>query len=98
MGSKPEQDSDNACDLTERVYVFLRSSGNEVTNLLFSNDDMLWVSWKHSDDNITAGKNVNVAISDYLTTQARLKLYEYLSGLWESILYCDTVIFIQNVD
>ena len=41
-----------------------------------------------------------MAVAAYVTTQARLKLYEYLSELWESLLYCgtDSVIFIQNVD
>jgi len=38
------------------------------------NDDMTWVSWKYSEDNIAAGKNVNVAVVPYLTTRARLKL------------------------
>ena len=35
-----------------------------------------------------------------MTTQARLKLYEYLRELGESVLYCDTdsVIYIQNVN
>jgi len=44
-------------------------------------------------------KNVNVAVA-YVTTQAQLKLYEYLSELGDSVLYCDTesVVFIQNVD
>jgi len=57
-----------------------------------------WVSWKYSEDNIAVGKNVNVAVAAYVTNKARLKLYEYLSKLWESVLYCDTdsVIFIQK--
>ena len=80
----------------------LTSSGTEVTNLTFPNDDVVWVSWKYSDseDNIAAGKNVNVAVAAYVTTQARLKLYEYLSELGESVLYsdADSVVFIQNVD
>ena len=35
-----------------------------------------------------------------MTTQARLKLYENLRELGESVLYCDTdsVIYIQNVN
>jgi hypothetical protein len=43
---------------------------------------------------------VNVADAAYVTTQARLKLFEYLRELGESILYCDTdsSIFIQKVD
>ena len=55
-------------------------------------------SWKYSEDNIAVGKNVNVAVAAYVTTQARLKLYEYLSKLRESVLYCDTdsVIFIKK--
>jgi len=49
---------------------------------------------------VVAGKNVNVAVAAYVTTQAHLKLYEYLRELGESVLYCDTdsVIFIQNED
>ena len=61
---------------------------------------MAWVSWKYSEDNVTSGKNVNVAVPAYVTTQARLKLYEYLSKFGKSDLYCDTVsvFYIQNVD
>ena len=61
---------------------------------------MVWISWKFSENNVTAGKNVNVAVAAYVTTQARLKLYEYLSKLGDSVLYCDTdsVIYIQNVN
>jgi len=41
-----------------------------------------------------------MAVAAYVMTQARLKLYKYLSELGVSVLYCDTdsVIFIQNVD
>jgi len=41
-----------------------------------------------------------VAVAAYVTTQARLKLYEYLSRLGKSVLYCDTfsVICIHNED
>jgi len=84
----------------KELYELLTSPGTEVTNLIFPNDDVLWVSWKHSEDNIAAGKNVNVVIAAYVKTQTRLKLYESLSELGECVLYCDrdSVIFIQNVD
>jgi hypothetical protein len=61
-------------------------------------NDAVWVSWKYSENNIAAGNNVNVCIAAYVTTQARLELYEYLSVLGESVLYCDTdsVIFVQK--
>jgi hypothetical protein len=59
----------------------------------------VWGSWEHSDENLPTGKNVNVAVATYVTTQARLKLYEYLSELGESVLYCDTdsVIYVHKV-
>jgi len=59
------------------LYELLTSPGTEVTNLIFPNDDVVWVSWKDSDDNIAAGKNVIVAVAAYVTTQARLKPYDY---------------------
>jgi len=76
----------------KELYELLTSPGTEVTNLIYPNDDMVWVSWNHSEDNIATGKNVNVAVAAYVMTQARLKLYEYLSELGESVLNCDTVL------
>jgi hypothetical protein len=59
---------------------------------------MAWVSWRYPEDNVAAGKNVNVVFAFYVTTQARLKLYEYLSKLGKSVLYCDidSVIYIKK--
>jgi len=39
-----------------------------------------------------------VAVAAYVTTHARLQLYEYLSALGKSVLYCDTdsVVFLQK--
>jgi len=83
-------------DSEKEFYELLTCPGTEGTNLILPNDDAAWVSWKYSGDNIAVGKNVNVAVAAYVTNQAQLKLYEYLSKLGESVLYCDTdsVIFI----
>jgi hypothetical protein len=56
------------------------------------------VSWKYPEDNITSGKNVNVAVAAYVTTQARLKLYEYLNRVGQTVLYCDisSVVYVQK--
>jgi len=85
-------------DSEKEFYELSTCFGTEVRNLIFLKDDVAWVSWKYSEDNVAAGKNVNVAVAAYVTTQSRLKLYEYLSKLGESVLYCDTdsVIFIQK--
>jgi hypothetical protein len=58
-----------------------------------------WVSWKHTEENIHTGNNVNVAVAAYVTTKSRLKLYEYLLVLCKSVLYCDTdsEIYVQSV-
>ena len=47
---------------------------------------------------MATGKNVNVVVAAYVTTQAPIKLYEYLSELGKSVLYCDTdsVVFLQK--
>jgi hypothetical protein len=78
----------------------LKSPGIDVCNLIFPNEDVAWVSWKYSEDNVAAGKNIYKAVSAYVTTQSRLKLYRYLIKLGQSVLYCDTdsVIYIQKVD
>jgi len=83
----------------KELYELLTSPGSEVTNLIFPNDDVVSVSWKHSEDN-SRRENVNVAFAAYVTTQARLKIYDYPSELGESVLYCDSdsVIFIQKLD
>jgi hypothetical protein len=48
------------------------------------------VSSKYAEDKITSVKSVNVAVAAYVTTQARLKLYDYLNRLGQSVLDCDT--------
>jgi len=77
-----------------KFYELLTNPGTEVTNLIFPNEEVTWVSWKYSEDNVTTGENVNVAVAAYVTTRARLKLYGYLSELGKSFLYCDTDCFI----
>ena len=65
----------------KELYELMTNPSTEETNLIFPNDDVVWVSRKHSEDNIAAGKKVNVAVAAYVTTQARIKLYEYLNEL-----------------
>ena len=75
-------------DSEKEFYELLTCPGIEVTSLVFPNNDVVLVSWRYPQDNVAAGKNVNVAVAAYVTTQARLKLYEYLSELRESVIYC----------
>jgi hypothetical protein len=52
----------------KQFYELLTSLGTEVTNIIFRNDDV-WVSWKYSEENVTTGRNVNVAVAAYVSTQ-----------------------------
>jgi hypothetical protein len=74
----------------KEFYELITSPGTEVTNLIFPNEEVVWVPWKYAENNITSGKSANVAVAAYFTTQARVKLYEYLNRLGQSVLYCDT--------
>jgi len=76
----------------KEFYEYLTSPGAEVTNLIFPNEEVAWFSCNFSENNVASGKNVNVAVAAYVTTQARLKLYVYLSKLGKSVLYCDAVL------
>ena len=85
-------------DSEKQFYELLTCPGTEVTNFIFPNDDVARLSWKYSEDNVAAGKNCNVAVAAYARTQALLKLYEYLSKLGQSVLYCatDSNIFVHK--
>ena len=42
----------------KELYELVTSPATEVTNLIFSKEDVVCVSWKHSEDNIAAGKKL----------------------------------------
>ena len=42
------------------------------------------------------GKNVNVAVDAYVKTQARTKMYEYLSQLGKSVLYRERLGYLHS--
>jgi len=51
----------------QEFYELLTSLGIEVTNVVFPNE-YVWVSWEYTEENPTAGKNVNGAGAAYVTT------------------------------
>jgi hypothetical protein len=97
--AEPKQDSIIVTSEKD-YYELLISPGTEVTTIIFPNNDAVWVSCRYSENNTDAGKNVYVPVAPYVTTQDRLKLYEYMSVLGESELYCDidSVIFVHKND
>jgi hypothetical protein len=49
------------------IHEHVTSPGTEVTTFIFPNELLAWVSWKYSEDNVTWGNNVNVAVAAYVT-------------------------------
>jgi len=77
---------------------FLVTPGVEVQNMLFANDDVVWISWQYSaDERVSSLRYTNEVIGAYVTAGARINLYGFLDKLQEKTIYCDTdsVIFLQ---
>jgi hypothetical protein len=81
------------------LYKFVATPGDEVTHLLFANDDVVWVTWRVSEEEkIPSLRHTNEVIGAYVTTGAQLKLYSYLDTLGVRALYCDidSVIYVEK--
>ena len=53
-------------------------------------EESIELTWYHKEHFVDTGCNKNIFIAAYTTAQARLKLYSYLKGLKERVLYFDT--------
>jgi hypothetical protein len=81
------------------LYRFLATPGIEVTSMMFASDEVVWVSWRFSDEEkIPNLKHTNEVLGAYVTAGARLRLYHFLDRVQENTLYCDTdsIIFVQK--
>jgi len=82
----------------QEVYRFLVTPGIEVYNMLFANNDVVWISWQFSsEEHVPSLRHTNEVIGAYVTAGARIHLYSYLGRLKDKAVYTDTdsVIFIQ---
>jgi trehalose-6-phosphate synthase len=85
----------------EELYRFLATPVIDVINLVFANDEVVWVSWKFTvEERVPSLRHRNEVFGAYVTAGARIHLYQHLDRLQEKALYCDTdsVIFIQPRD
>jgi hypothetical protein len=82
----------------KELYSFLATPDVQVSNMMFSNDEVVWMSWQHSDEaRVPTPKHANDVIASFVTAGPRTHLYRYLDRLQDEELYCDTdyVVFIQ---
>jgi len=80
------------------LYRFPVTPGVEVQNVLFANDDVVWISWQYSaDERVPSLRYTPEVIGAYVTAGARIHLYGSLDKLQEKATYTDTdsVIIIQ---
>jgi len=80
------------------LYRFLVTPGVEVQNMLFANDDVVWITYQYSaDERVPSFRHTNEVIGAYVTAGARIHLYGFLDKLQETAIYCDrdSVIFLQ---
>jgi len=79
----------------------LATPGIEVMNLIFTSDDVVWLSWKRvAEEDVPNLSHTKEVIGAYVTAGARIHLYRYLDRLRENAIYCDTdsVIYVQPRD
>jgi len=74
----------------DRLAALLTSSEHEITNILPVNDEVIYVSWRLSEETVAPSAQTNPVIAAWTTAQARLILYKYLEKLGSRVLYCDT--------
>jgi hypothetical protein len=85
----------------QELYRFLVTPGIEVQDMLFANDDVVWISWRYSSaERVPNLRHTNEVIGAYVTAGARIHLYGYLDKLQDKAIYTDTdsVIFVQPSD
>ena len=82
-------------------YRFLATPGIEVTNLMFANDDVVWISWKFTvEERVLNQRHTNEVIGVYVTAGEKINLYHYLDRVQEKFLYCDThsILYVQPTE
>jgi len=73
------------------LYRFLVTPGVEVQNMLFANNDAVWISWQYSaDERVPSLRLTNEVLGPYVTAGARIHLYGFLDKLQEKAIYTDT--------
>jgi hypothetical protein len=85
----------------QELYKFLAVPGIEVANMMFANDQVIWISWRFADnEHVPSLRHANDVIGSFVTAGARIHLYSYMDRLRDRALYCDTysVIYIQPRD
>lgn len=98
LGQRENQPKTSIINQPSDLYAFLTNPSIDVNHILPINEETIIVNWGHKEGAYDTLSTVNVCIAAYVTTQARLKLYNYLEQLEDRVLYYDTdsVIYIAR--
>lgn len=82
----------------KRFYEILLDGKLDNIHINELNENMLQINYKNKDCYVENDFNTNVFIAAFTTANARLRLYEMLDNLGESVVYYDTdsIVYIDN--
>jgi hypothetical protein len=72
------------------IYDCMGKPGIEVPNILLPNDQMVWLSWKHAEENITLERCENVGVASYLLADAWSVPYSRSTLPCDALFCCGT--------
>jgi len=77
-----QQNADEVNLAAWRTVQIPATPGVGVQNVLFGNDDVVWISWQYSaDERVPSLRHTNEVIGAYVTAGARIHLYGFLDKL-----------------
>ena len=82
----------------KRWYQILLDDRLEISNTIFINDNMVQVTFKYKNQYVQDIFSINVYVAAFTTSNARLRLYDMLDKLGQSVAYYDTdsTVYIDN--
>ncbi|XP_039294128.1 uncharacterized protein LOC120353641 [Nilaparvata lugens] len=82
----------------KEFYKILLDDRLDKTNISIINDNIVQISYNKKDHFVENPNNINVFVAAYTTANARLRLYDMLDQLGQSVVYYDTdsVVYIDD--
>jgi hypothetical protein len=79
-------------------YQILLDDRLEISNTIFINDNMVQVTYKYKNQYVQDTFSTNVYVAAFATSNARLRLYDMLDKLGQSVAYyyTDSIGYIDN--
>ena len=96
QNTKPQQNE--YINEEKDFYKIVLDDKIESVNIHFVTDDMIYVSYRNKDEFLRTNYNTNIFVACFTTSWARMRLYDLMEKLGESICYCDTdsIVYTEN--